>query len=209
MASLRDAVASLTLRLDRDLAALWARVTDAAQAGDALHDILPDLIETYGAAAAALAADWYDDQRDKAGMPGRFQAAPAQIDDPGVRPLIGWALSTATDLSSMQSLIAGGSQRRVANYSRLTITESAIADPQADGWQRVGDGSSCAFCAMLIGRGSVYSEAGVDFASHDKCGCSAAPAFTGQPRPVKPYTPSLRTATDADRARVREYLRTH
>jgi hypothetical protein len=62
---------------------------------------------------------------------------------------------------------------------------------------------------MLIGRGAVYSEATADFAAHDHCKCSAVPAFDGEPRPVKPFTPSLREATDADRARVREYLATH
>lgn len=209
MATLRAAIATLTLRADRDLAAMWSRVNDAAMAGEALRDILPDLIETYGVAAAALAADWYDDQRDKAGVGGSFRALPAQIDDLGTVALIGWASTTALDLTSMRALIAGGTQRRIANFSRLTVTASAIADPRADGWQRVGDGSSCAFCSMLIGRGSVYTEAGADFASHDKCGCSAAPAFSGQPRPVKPYTPSSRNITDADRARVRDYLASH
>ena len=37
----------------------------------------------------------------------------------------------------------------------------------------------------------------------------AVPAFKGEPRPVKPFTPSARGSTDADRARVHEYLRTH
>jgi hypothetical protein len=35
------------------------------------------------------------------------------------------------------------------------------------------------------------------------------PAFGGQARPVQPYTPSLRQASKADRARVRDYIATH
>jgi hypothetical protein len=62
---------------------------------------------------------------------------------------------------------------------------------------------------MLIARGAVYTEVTADFASHDHCNCSAVPAFGGQPLAVKPYTPSSKNITDADRARVREYLRTH
>ncbi|HET7666550.1 MAG TPA: hypothetical protein VFK56_10870 [Mycobacterium sp.] len=193
---------------NRDLAALWRQVKDAAEAQVALHDILPALIATYGAAAATLAADWYDELRDKVGVGGRFRAIPADIPDAGAHALVGWAATEAKDYSSFQTLIVGGMQRRIANFSRGTITGSAIADPKATGWQRTGSGE-CAFCSMLIARGAVYTEATADFASHDHCHCSAVPEFAGQPRPVQPYTPSIRNISDADRARVRDYLRTH
>lgn len=207
--SLRNAVAGLTLAASRDLDALWRQVESAAQARDALSEVLPAIIDTYGVAGATLAAEWYDDLRDKAGVGGSFRAIPADITDSGTDPLIGWALSEATDYGAFQTLILGGAQRRIANFSRDTVMRSSIADPRADGWQRVGDGSSCAFCSMLIARGAVYSEAGADFASHDKCGCGAAPAFSGESRPVKPYTPSARNISDADRARVSDYIASH
>lgn len=202
-------ITRLSLRANRDLAVLWQQVSDAATARQALSDILPALIDTYGAAAATLAAEWYDDLRAKSGAPGSFAALPANIADTGSHALIGWALQTASDLPSAQVLVAGGLQRRLSNFSRLTIAESAIADPGADGWQRIGVGANCTFCNMLIGRGAVYSERGADFASHDHCNCQAQPAFRGEPVPVKPFVPSVRTASDADKARVREYLRTH
>lgn len=205
---LRDGVDGLVGYANRDLAALWTQVKDAAEAHTALNDILPALIATYGAAAATLAADWYDELRDKVGVAGRFRAIPANIPDSGAHALVGWALTEAKDYQSFQSLIEGGMQRRIANFSRGTVTSSAIADPKATGWQRTGSGE-CSFCSMLIARGAVYTEATADFASHDHCHCSAVPEFVGQPRPVKPYTPSSRNISDADRARVRDYLRTH
>lgn len=205
---LRDGVRGLVRYADRDLSALWRQIATAAEAETALRDILPALIDTYGAAAGALAADWYDSHREKVGVKGGFRAIPADIPETGTQSLIGWAVQEATDTASLQALILGGTQRRIANFSRSTITGSSVADPAATGWQRVGSGE-CAFCAMLIGRGAVYSEAAADFASHDHCNCSATPAFEGVARPVKPFTPSTRTSTDADRARVREYLRTH
>lgn len=205
---LRDGVEGLNRLASRDLSALWQQVSDAAEAQVALRDVLPGLIDTYGVAASAVAADWYDDARAKAGVKGRFTAIPADIADAGAQALIGWAAADANDFGSFQALILGGTQRRIANFSRGTIAGSSVADPQATGWQRVGSGE-CAFCAMLIGRGSVYSEASADFASHDHCRCSATPVFRGQSRPVKPYTPSLRGSTEADRARVREYLASH
>lgn len=202
---LREGVASLTTLASRDLAALWKQLERAARAEEALRDLLPDIISVYGAAAATLAADWYDDLRDKTGVKGRFSAIPADIKDPGAQALIGWAITEAQSYESLQSLVEGGVQRRIANYPRMTVTRSSVADPAARGWQRTGVGS-CAFCQMLISRGAVYSEDTVDFASHDRCQCGAAPAFGGEPLPVKPYTPSARKGSEADRERVRTYL---
>lgn len=190
----------------RDLNVIWRQVETAEQAGTALFDILPDLIDTYGLAAGTLAADWYDDLRETEGIGGSFTAIPADVRNAGAAELVGWATSTATDLPSLRSLIEGGTQRRIANFSRQTITGSSYADPKAQGWQRVGNGE-CAFCSMLIGRGITYSEASADFASHDHCRCSAAPEFVGEPKPVKPYSPSTRNISDADRARARAWMK--
>lgn len=205
---LRDGVDGLIGFANKDLTALWSQVNTAAHAETALRDILPGLVDAYGTAAASLASDWYDEARAKAGVAGRFVAIPADVADTGTHALIGWALTEANDMNTFQSLILGGMQRRIANFSRGTITGSSVADPQASGWQRVGSGE-CEFCSMLIGRGAVYSEDAADFASHDHCHCSAVPAFKGEPRPVRPFSPSLRTSTEADRARVRAYIASH
>lgn len=194
----------------RDLAKLWRQIADAAGAAVALQDILPSVIDHYGSMGATLAADWYDELRDKVGVPGRFTAMPADIRDTGVPELIGWASSKATDYAAFQTLIEGGVQKRIANFPRLTVAQSAIADPGAHGWQRIGSGECRnGFCDMLIARGAVYSEAGADFAAHDHCKCMAVPAFDGAPRPVRPFTPSTRNISDADRARVRDWLASH
>lgn len=204
---LRSETDRLVRLAERDLSRLWRLVADGASAEVALRDLLPSIIMEYGALGGALAAEWYDDQRAKADVKGSFTALPVSADDRGSQALIGWSLKTATDDTTLQALVLGGVQRRIADHVRYTVTGSSIADPQARGWQRVGVGScKDGFCDMLISRGAVYSEATADFASHDNCKCSAVPAFKGQPIPVKPYTPSLRTASDADKARVRAYL---
>lgn len=208
--SLRPETTSLVRLASRDLTRLWRLVADGASAETALRDLLPTIIREFGSAGAAMAADWYDDQRAKVGAPGAFTAFPVEADDRGTQALIGWALSTAVDDASLQSLILGGTQRRIADHVRYTVAGSSVADPAARGWQRVGVGAcKDGFCDMLIGRGAVYSEATADFASHDNCKCSAVPAWGGEPLPVKPFTPSLNHVSDADRARVRKYLRTH
>lgn len=176
-ALLRNDLATLTGLASRDLNVIWQQVSTAALAAEALNDVLPSLVATYGSAAATLAADWYDDVRDEAGAARRFTAIPADIPDPGTGALVGWATTTATDLSALKVLVDGGMQRRIANFSRLTVTGSSIADPSAQGWKRVGLGR-CNFCRMLIGRGAVYREATADFKCHDHCACGAEPDFT-------------------------------
>jgi hypothetical protein len=210
--ALRTAITALAVLADNDLDALWRQVETPEQAREALEDVLPPLVSTYSLASATISADWYDDMRDIVQARGRFTAIPAEPAEQGSDVLARWGVgplfATEPDWRRARTLVAGGMQLRIANASRYTVAGSSVADPAADGWMRQGSGE-CAFCAMLIGRGAVYSEAGADFASHDHCRCSAVPAFKGEPRPVKPFTPSKRKASDADRARVREYLRTH
>lgn len=175
---LRRDVATVSRAASSDLTALWRQVGTAAQAETALRDILPALIQTYGAAAATVAADWYDDLRDKQGVGGRFTAIPAAVPDVGAQALVGWALATAKDVTGFQSLIEGGTQRRIANFSRFTVMGSSVKDPRARGWRRTGVGNcKDGFCDMLIGRGAVYTEATADFPAHDHCQCGAEPAW--------------------------------
>lgn len=196
---------------ESDLAALWRQITNGAVARELLMDVLPELVAVYGSAAAALGADFYDELREIDEVPGSFRAIPAELPDRsrtdalarwGISPLFG----AEPDFASALTLVGGGLQRIVADADRVTIARSSIADPAAEGWQRTGSGS-CAFCRMLISRGAVYSEAGSDFASHDHCNCAAVPAFGGRERAVKPFSPSTRNTTEADRKRARDWLR--
>lgn len=204
--SLRAETASLIRLADRDLARLWRLIANGAAADEALHDLLPAIITEYGAAGAAMAAEWYDQQREKVGARGAFTALPVAADDRGAHALVGWALAEANDDTSLATLVAGGAQRRIADHARYTVARNSIEDKAARGWQRVGSGDNCSFCNMLIGRGAVYSESTVEFSSHDRCNCEAQPAWGGRPLPVKPYVPSRRNITDADRERVVRWL---
>lgn len=210
---LRSDVAVLTRAAESELAPLWAGAASALALEEALRDLLPALIDEYGAAASTLAADWYDDLRAAKRVRGPFRAIPADIPDTGAQALVGWALAKVAEpenVPAFRSLIEGGMQRRIAAFPRQTVMGSSIADPQAQGWQRQAFGScSNGFCDMLAGRGAVYSEASADFAAHDNCRCVAVPAWSGQPKPVKAYTPTNRNIIDADRARVRDWIASH
>jgi hypothetical protein len=79
-------------------------------------------------------------------------------------------------MPGFQTLILGGTQRRIANFARLTVMGSSVADPQAQGWVRVGVGAcKSGGCDQYLD-GEVRSVA-YDFPAHDNCNCHAEPAF--------------------------------
>ena len=203
--NLRSETAKVVDLANRDLSRLWRLVAAGASAGEALHDLLPAIIREYGALGGALAAEWYDEQREKAGVPRSFVAVPVAADDRGAHALVGWALKEAADDASLQALILGGVQRRVADHVRYTVAGNSIADPSARGWQRVARPDGCWFCRAIASRGAVFTESTADFASHDHCLCSAVPAWGGKPAPVKPFRPSERGVSEADRARFKKW----
>ena len=206
----RQAIADLAELARRDLFKLLSGVAPKDYR-DALAAVLPALGSAYGDAAAALAADWYESLREAAEVRGRFAPVLAREPDVGRwESLAGWAASHLDPLA----LAAGGLQRSIADQHRLTIVGSSIADPAASGWRRVARAGACGFCKVLADRRSdgengVYTEASVQFKSHDNCACCAAPSFASNVRKVigVPYVASRRNVTDRDRARVREYLR--
>lgn len=203
---LREATATLADSAAADLAQVWAASETLSEAASILRDALPGILDGYGSLAGIVAAEWYDTLRTEASVPRFFVAEPAPLpNDFGVDALAGWSQTVARDMASMQSLVEMGAQRRLADVARETVMLNSLADPSSVGWQRVGVGS-CAFCLMLISRGAVYSESTARFASHDGCKCSAQPAWSNQPLPVRPYTPTSRRVSDADRARVSDYL---
>lgn len=204
---LRSNQASLARLAASDLMALWRQVSNAAEARIALFDVLPKLIQTYGSAAASLAADWYDEARAEFDVKGGFRAIPADLGDQNAESLIAWATDKGADLDAVLTLVNGGVQKRIAAFSRLTVMGSSIADPQAGGWQREGSGE-CDFCEVLISRGVVYSEGTADFGAHDHCHCVAVPAFSGRPKPVRAYKPSVRQSK-TDQRRARQWISDH
>lgn len=208
---LRSLIVQLSDNAERDLALLWAQL-DAASVRDGLMDVLPALVGQYGDASAAVTAEWYDEYRADLNVRGAY-AADLASPDLGAQALAGWGSQLAqTNWDTALAQIAGGLISRVMNASRSTVIENVDRDPQGRGWQRLARTNGCAFCVMLASRATVHdptfyhSRESARFAAHTNCKCSAAPAFTGRAVPVKPYTPTDRNITDADRARVRDWI---
>lgn len=78
------------------------------------------------------------------------------------------AALSETAASGIRLVLAGG---------RDTVQRTIARDPAALGYARVTDGSPCAFCAMLAGRGPVYKAGTSRFRAHKRCGCTAEPVY--------------------------------
>jgi hypothetical protein len=174
--SLRSETASLVRLADRDLSRLWRLVASGAAADEALHDLLPAIVREYGAAGGAMAAEWYDQQREKVDAKGQFYADPIPTDDRGTHALVGAAVTQARDDTTLKTLILGGVQRRLADHVRLTVANNSVTDRAAQGWVRVGSGGACDWCDQYID-GEVRTVEGYDFDAHDNCGCSVDVVF--------------------------------
>jgi hypothetical protein len=177
--ALRSDLNGLTNIAHNDLRILFRQFNTAEAARDGLMDVLPRLVTIYGSAAATLAADYFDDLRDASEVKGRFRAIPAEPVTGGLDVLARWAVGPmfqeVPDPASSLSLAAGGAQRSIADAARLTVVQSSLEDPRAQGWVRVGSGE-CDWCQKYLD-GEVHYTEGYDFQAHNNCGCTAEPAY--------------------------------
>lgn len=63
--------------------------------------------------------------------------------------------------------------RTALEVSRQYSMDHVKSDPEAVGYARVGEGSECDFCAMLVSRGAVYTQESVNFEAHPNCRCTS------------------------------------
>lgn len=201
---IRGANDGLVVLAERDLRDLW-RSLDMGRpeaARDALLEAFPAVTFRYGAAAATIAADWYDDLRFTEGVQGRFAAEMADPVAPEyVRSRVRYgAAHLFTDTpDQMLAFLSGALVKYTLQPGRDTIAQSAAADPQARGWHRETRPSAtytsgCDFCRFLAHRGAVYRRGTAAFAAHDDCKCIAVPSWdAGAPEvPAAVYEASKR-----------------
>lgn len=207
--ALRRAQAGIRVLVLRDLEDFWRSLdlSRPERARDALLAYIPELVAQYGLDAGVFAADWYDVQRAAAGIPGAFVAA--ALPSPYADAVDGMVRRAAGDLftdnpSGSLLTLRANTAKYVLAASRTTISRNADRDPRSSGWRRVTRGGGCDFCRMLAGRGGVYKESTVHFASHGDCNCAAVPSWD-QSAPevdVRLYQASQRTTTMTPRQRA-------
>ena len=192
-----------------DLRALWPTISGPNLQGLLRYEVLPRISAQYGDAAAALAADWYDAQRESLGVSGRFGAdlAPQPPEDL-FRAVSNWV---AESPDTAQARAEAASQKLVADMSRQTVMRATERDPQSRGWGRFTEPGACDFCLMLSSRGGVYTSASVRFGSHDHCHCLAGPVWDENRGQVDAYRRSNRSDATREKqnALARKWMREH
>jgi hypothetical protein len=144
--------------------------------------VVPNVISYYSEGSAALAADFYEDERDRQGAGGRFAAVAVVADRTvRVRRAVAWASDPLFwgDRDGASARLSGIVRTETNRPYRDTILDNRARDPKAVGWRRVTQGKTCGYCAMLADRGAVYKETTATFAAHGNCDCTAQPVFLG------------------------------
>ena len=217
VADVRSELIDLSQASAAEVAAIFNSITHdvAEEVRDLLLDELPALIEDYHLAASSLAADWYDDLREAAEVRGSFQAITADLPDPeqinaAIRFGVGPLFTPNPNSADALTLLQGSVQRIMANGHRDTVRRSSIQDRRTTGWARYGNGDTCRFCRMLIGRGDVYRADTAKFGAHDHCKCVAGPIFEDAEKVngyiVSPRKPIDASGTSADAERAKEWM---
>lgn len=149
---------------------------------DALLEFVPLLTEQYGAVAATLATDWYEELRASSGAAGRFRAlaadtVPTEAVEAKVRYLSGH-LWTPDPLAMLGGLLTA-TDKYVKQPGRDTMASNAKREGVR--WARVPSGrKTCSFCLVLASRDAVYMSkhsagdrrgTGKGDAFHGKCDC--------------------------------------
>jgi hypothetical protein len=183
----------------------------------ALLDGVPAVVGYYSDGSAALAADFYEQERETAGVRTSFVPELVVADRTvKLRSAIAWAAEplfvNPDDLTVASSRLAEVVQLDAARPFRDTILTNRRRDPEAVGWRRITSGG-CKLCRMLADRGAVYKHDTARFAAHPHCHCTAQPVFgandTGEEASALQYMASRRKRTPAQKAALREYLNTY
>jgi hypothetical protein len=180
----------------------------------ALLNSVPEVIGYFSEGSAALAVDFYEEERVRAGVRDRTFVTQFVINDRTVkiRRGIAWASDPlfSDDEETASKRLAEIVQLETAKPYRDTILTNRQNDPESVGWRRLASAKTCRFCRMLADRGAVYRQSTVQFAAHPNCHCTAQPVFKENDPGTEvgefQYMASRRNKTPATRARVRDYL---
>ena len=187
-----------------DLVDAWDTIPDEPEAAKPeLTRLVDDVVDGYHPVAATMAADWYEDLRRDATVPGRFTAALAERPSADMtKATASWAAS-GLYVSRDKALgdITAAVQRIIGLGDRNTISLNVRRDRSGPRWARYASANACAFCAMVATRGAAYrSESAAAGKYHKHCHCIAVPIWNPIQYDEAPYVAGWRAAYDQARA---------
>jgi hypothetical protein len=167
------------------------------QTGRLLAAASVPLVQQYSMASRALAEEFYQGERQAAGITDRFMQVGTPLPAPEkVFQYVGWATQPLREapqpapdlLQPAKENATAALQKLVLDTGRQQIVDNTLADRHAKAWAREARPTACWFCAMLATRGAVYHSAwaagrrtfmGVDYNSfHRNCQCAVVPVYT-------------------------------
>ncbi|MFH9574187.1 hypothetical protein ACH4MG_27065 [Streptomyces sp. NPDC017454] len=176
----RRAQAGLTTLLLRDLRGLRRLINPHRLQATVPTwiDAVAALVARYSEVAATLAADFYDGEREAAGMSGTFTVPLADPPrDEQTSNSLRWATKDVwprgeaeatvaqlepldTRLDAAMSKAEGAIGRLVLNAGRDTVTGAVRRDGGAIAYARAAALGCCSFCALMSSRGAIYKDRG-------------------------------------------------
>lgn len=199
----QEAVAALILPL---LQAAWD-LLDFDRLEETLprfRDAVQAVVNHYGQAASAMAAQHFKAVRSRAGVPGRVSIpAVSPIPDGFVDQMVAEAVAVAMeDVETARGDLDAAAEQLVLDQGRKQMMTAAALDDAARGWARIPNAGACSFCLMLALRASngllytskaaatmnrrsrrnaarpdqPFKGAGA-FKAHDNCRCTVEPVF--------------------------------
>jgi hypothetical protein len=159
---LRTAQAQLSALVQGQLEALFAQIdfSDPVAARDLLLQLIPDLVDRYGASAETIARDWYAEHRAEAGLTSRYRvvAPPSSVTADRVQSKVRYLagdLWTGNPSSMLGGLILAV-DKYVKQPGRDVVAFNAARERAR--WARVPTGAkTCSWCLILASRDAVYT----------------------------------------------------
>lgn len=149
------------------------------------------LVTEYGTYAAAVAVEFYAQQREASRPETDYEAVQCYPKD--------WTLLAddvrteavrGREVAEVLRSLAGRSQQRVMAYADETIDRNAALDPARPKWAIVPHVGACAWCVTLGSFGFAYGSKSVAInARHPWCKCTPAPDFDRDKPYLSGYNP--------------------
>lgn len=148
----RSLLAELARLAAADLAALWqqAAALDDVDFAAYFKAAYPELVDPYVAAAAMLAADWFEQSEPESAY---VATSAPPIARERLASTVAWALGG--DGEKALDRLKGSTQRAVFDGARETTMLNTDLVPGTR-WAREARPNACAFCRMMATRGAVY-----------------------------------------------------
>lgn len=147
---------------------------------DALLVGYRSVVSTYGALAAQIALEFYNEARAAYAPKDPYEADAYPADDSNLIPYdVADALAKhGWDMSRLAASLSGTATQRTMEHADQTLLSNAKRDPAHPKWALVPRAGACDWCIMLGSRGFCYNEKATAVAArHDNCKCTPVVDF--------------------------------